>query len=99
MGVERKIRKLPKLAGSCPVPFLSDHTMQGNRSESESLFELLPPTCLDRVEGEVYDIGDLPRWSPIKLNLAVFAEIGRFWKTSVFMQKTAGIPSLTDSPT
>ena len=35
-GLGRQIRKLPKLAGSCPVPFLSDRTTQGNRSESES---------------------------------------------------------------
>jgi hypothetical protein len=35
-GLDRRIRKLPELAGSCPVPFLSDHTMRGNLSESES---------------------------------------------------------------
>ena len=31
--------------------------------------------------------------SPTKLNLAVFAEIGRFWKTAVVMQKRPGFRS------
>ena len=44
-GLDRRIRKLPELAGSCPVPFLSDHTMRGNLSESESrpfLYKYVP---------------------------------------------------------
>ena len=46
-GMDRRIRKLPESARSCPVPFLSDHTMWGNLSESESwpFFYKYVPCC------------------------------------------------------